>query len=110
MCILKGNYRTSLENITFDCDNDTLQFSSNASFSSCPLNEQTLLQLADKLAYVSGGVYPLELQQATAEVTMDKYVKQNADGNLEICESTDPDALGTLSQYITDKGWTVSLV
>lgn len=40
-----------------------------------------------------------------------EYVKINVTGDgLEVTTSTDPDALGTLGQYVTGKGWTMVFV
>lgn len=102
---------TSLEDITFVIENDSLDFQySNCILSDCPLNERTLLQLADKLKPATG-IRNISLKQSTSEAVLLKYVKKDADGNLTVCEQDDPDTLGTLTYYISQvKGWAITLV
>lgn len=93
---------TALTSIGFEgAINISLSLASCAS-----LSDDTILLIA-YLLYNGAGSQTLTLSTALSSKATD-YVKLNDDADgLVFCDSTDPDAISTLSDYITNKNWTL---
>lgn len=100
---------TSLQSITFAKDG-LLNVSSELDMSACSsLLEQSYLNIAYKLdPNSSNKTWYAESSSATTPSTKHVRMNQTNDG-LEYCNAGDTGDLGTLSEYVTSKGWTLSL-
>ena len=74
------------------------------------LSEASVLSLA--FALEDGAGFSVTLQNSgNINTIIAESVKLNAAGDgLEVCDPADPDSLGTLSQYVTNKGWSIMLI
>lgn len=93
---------TRLENIGWEGDiNASLDISSSAA-----LDDATILSTCYHL-YSGAGAQTLRLNSALSAKAAE-YVKLNAAGDgIVFCDSTDPDTVGTLNDYVIAKSWTL---
>ncbi|MBO7736085.1 MAG: hypothetical protein J6S67_26175 [Methanobrevibacter sp.] len=77
----------------------------------CPLDDNSVLAIAFILSTEQYYQSTLKLKSSTATTQSTEHVrlKQSGDG-LEFCNVGDSGDLGTLAEYITNKGWTLTLV
>lgn len=84
----------------------TIPYSVSLQYSTL-LDDDTILSIAYRLVTQSA-TQTLTLSTALSSKATD-YVKLNDDADgLVFCDSTDPDAISTLSDYITNKNWTLA--
>ena len=109
-----GNYNTfygcaKLETISFSGDG-LINVSQALDMSDCnSLSEQSYLAIAWRLdPNSSNKTWNAESSSATTPSTKHVRLNQSGDG-LEYCNSGDSGDLGTLAEYVTSKGWTLSL-
>jgi len=72
------------------------------------ISDDTLLDIAFYLASEPSNSSALKFPSAKSSIA-NVHIKLNESGKgLEICNAGDSGDLGTLSQYITNKGWTLT--
>lgn len=77
----------------------------------CPLDDNSVLSIAFILSTKQYYQNTLKLKSSTATTQSTKHVRLNQSGDgLEFCNAGDSGDLGTLAEYITNKGWTLTLV
>lgn len=77
----------------------------------CPLDDNSVLAIAFILSTEQYYKSTLKLKSSTATTQSTKHVRLNqSNDGLEFCNAGDSGDLGTLAEYITNKGWTLTLV
>ena len=102
------NNCTSLTQLSF---RDFSEIGGEFDLSVCPLDDDSVLATAYILSTKQYHQSTLKLNSSTATTQSTKHVKLNSNGKgLVFCNAGDDGDLGTLSEYITNKGWTLTLV
>lgn len=88
------------------------KFGSSVNFSACPFSSASpLLNIAYALSENNVGTVTFKSGTAVSTIMSNAHCRLNSAGDgLETCNAGDEGDLGTISQYITGKGWTVTFV